>query len=272
MDFFNKLWAEHGEMFMFYGLRIVAALLVIFVGFSIVNRLAAMAKRGLTKAGVTPSLVPLFTNLIDVTLKIVVFFVVAGILGIATTSLVAVLATAGFAVGLALQGSLSDFAAGILILLFRPFKIGDHIEVQGKIGQVEEIQMFSTVLLSSDFKTFVVPNKKAVDDVVTNFTTKGILRMHLKITIPYEESYSSVRAIIIETMAAEPRVLASPALEIGICGYTVQGVEVEIRPYVKPEYYFSLEGDLYDALKTAFAKNKIRHAYADGLTLVTMND
>jgi small conductance mechanosensitive channel len=162
------------------------------IGFKIVNKLASIVGKALTKAGISENIQPFLTSILGISLKVLIIFSVAGIIGIETASFVAVLAAAGFAVGLALQGSLSNFAAGIIILIFKPYKVNDWIEVQDKFGKVEEIQIFNTTIVTPGRKTLIIPNGQVVESIVTNYSKKGHIRMELQVTMPYEESYPKV--------------------------------------------------------------------------------
>ena len=179
----------------------------------------------------------------------------------------AVLAAAGFAVGLALQGSLSNFAAGIIILLFRPYKVEDWIEVEGKFGQVEEIQIFNTIMVTPGRKTLIIPNGQIVDNIVTNFSRKGYIRIELNVTMPYNESFPRVRAVIQKELSAIAKVLKDPVPEVGIEAYDSHNLLLAVRPYVIPDDYWEVTFEAYERIKAAFNREGIKVAYSEGVEL-----
>jgi len=148
------------------------------------------------------------------------FLSVAGIVGIDTAAFIGVLAAASFAVGMALQGSLSNFAAGIIILIFKPYKVGDWVEVQDKFGKVEDIQIFNTIVSTPGQKTLIIPNGEVISGIVTNYSKKGVIRMELNVTMPYEESFPKVRDVIMKELVSIDKVLNDPVpgVEIGKIG------------------------------------------------------
>ena len=194
-----------------YAPKLVLAVILLFVGIKIINKVANLASKALQKAGVSDNLLPFISSIVGIGLKVLLFFSIAGIVGIDTASFVAVLAAASFAVGLALQGSLSNFAAGIIILIFRPYNTEEWIEVDGKFGKVEEIQIFNTILVTPGLKTLVIPNGQIVDNIVTNFSRKGHMRLELNVTMPYNESFPRVEAILMDVMKNTPRSRCRPS-------------------------------------------------------------
>ncbi|MCO6491972.1 MAG: mechanosensitive ion channel family protein [Phaeodactylibacter sp.] len=252
--------------------KLALALLLLFFGFKIVDRLARLAGRAMERAGLSSNLLPFVRSLVNVSLKVLLIFSIAGIVGVDVTSFVAVLAAAGFAVGLALQGSLSNFAAGIIILLFRPYKVEDWIEVDGKFGRVEEIQIFSTIMVTPGRKTLIIPNGQVVDNIVTNYSKKGFIRMELNVTMPYSESFPKVREIILEELLAIPKVLRDPAPEVGIEAYDSHNVLLAVRPYVAPDDFWEVTFEAYERIKAAFNRKGIKVAYSEGVEMGTIGE
>ena len=252
--------------------KLALALLLLFFGFKIVDRLARLAGRAMERAGLSSNLLPFVRSLVNVSLKVLLLFSIAGIVGVDVTSFVAVLAAAGFAVGLALQGSLSNFAAGIIILLFRPYKVEDWIEIDGKFGRVEEIQIFNTIMATPGRKTLIIPNGQVVDNIVTNYSKKGYIRMELNVTMPYSESFPRVREIILEELKAIPKVLNEPEPEVGIEAYDSHNVLLAVRPYVIPDDYWEVTFEAYERIKAAFNRKGIKVAYSEGVEMGTIGE
>ena len=250
-----------------FGPPFLLAILLLVIGLKIINRAERVAERGLIAAGISDSLVPFLSSLIGVGLKVLLFLAVAGIVGIDTASFVAVLAAAGFAVGLALQGSLSNFAAGIIILIFRPYKVGQWIEVSERFGRVEEIQIFNTVLVTPGNKTLIIPNGQIVDNIVTNYSERGYVRLELAVTMPYGEDFPRIKGIIFDVLKGTPGVLADPEPEVGIETFDTHSIILTVRPYVEPDDYWPVTFDVHQRIKSAFSANRVQVSYSEGIEL-----
>lgn len=272
LDKFNTYLQQFGEMVIAYTPKILLAAIVLIIGIKIINRLAKLAANGMEKAGISANILPFIRSLVSVSLKVLLVFSVAGIVGIETASFIAVLAAAGFAVGLALQGSLSNFAAGIIILLFKPYKVSDWIEVDGKFGKVEEILIFNTIIVTPGLKTLIIPNGQIIENIVTNYSKKGFIRIELSVTMPYSESFPKVRDIIMEELKVIPKVLAEPAPEVGIESYDSHNIIVGVRPYVKPDDFWEVTFEAYERIKAAFNRNQIKVAYSEGVEMGEIGD
>ncbi len=251
----------------YYLPRIALAIVLLLMGFRVINRAANLMKKSLEKTNFSPEIISFIGSFAGIGLKIILLLIVAGLVGIDTTALVGVLAAAGFAVGLALQGSLSNFAAGIIILVFRPYKVGDWIEVQEKFGKVEEIQIFNTIIGTPGSKTLIIPNGQIIEGIVTNFSTKGAIRVELNVTMPYAESFPRVKAIIQKVLKEVPNVISEPVPEIGIESFDSHNIILTVRPYVHPEHYWQVTFDAHQKIKEAFFNNNIRVAYSEGIEL-----
>ena len=173
--------------------KLAGAILILIVGFWIVGNLVKLSKKAMAKAKIDTTLIPFLSSLISVLLKVTVVIAAAGIVGIETTSFVAILASAGLAIGLALQGSLQNFASGVMILFFKPYKIGDLVELQGFVGVVKEIQIFNTVLMTPDNKKIIVPNGAATSGPITNISGPGQIRVDMTFGIAYDASIDEAR-------------------------------------------------------------------------------
>lgn len=267
MDRIESFLSALQEMAVNFLPRLALALVVLLVGWRVIHKITRWVTIGLERTGVNPTVVPFLRSLIDIMLKILLIFSVAGIVGVDVTSFLAVMAAAGFAVGLALQGSLSNFAAGIIIFMFKPYKLDDWIEVEEKFGKVEEIQIFNTIIVTPGQKTLIIPNGQIINGIVTNYSRKGFLRIELNVAIPYEESFPKVRRIILDELAVTPKVLKEPAPEVGIEQYDSHSLLIAVRPFVHPDDYWEVTFSAYERIKKAFHENNIKVAYSEGIEI-----
>jgi small conductance mechanosensitive channel len=247
--------------------RLLLAFFILWLGFKLIKKLNLLIQKALIKLGVADTLRPFISSVINGALKIFLFMLIANIVGADITGLIAILAAAGFAVGMALQGSLGNFASGVLILSLRPYKTGDWVGVEDKFGKVEEIGIFNTHIVTPGRKLLIVPNSKITDTVVTNFSDKGVVRLEINVMIPYEESYPKAEALIKTTLKNSPLLLTTPEAEVGITNFDSHSVEIAVRPYVLPDDYWKAKYALYAAIKKAFHENDIKVAYAESMEL-----
>lgn len=263
----TNYWAYVVKFAAEFGPKLAGAILVVVIGFWMVKRFSTLARLSLEKANFSKEVTPFLLSFLNLGMKVIVLLAAANIVGIETTSIVGILAAAGFAVGLALQGSLGNFAAGILILVFRPYKVGDMVEINGRFGKVEEVHIFNTILSTPGLKTLIVPNGKVIDDTITNFSAKGMIRLELKVTMPYEESFPKVKGIILNALQDLPIVLANPAPEVGIETFDHHNIQLAVRPFIMPEDYWTGIFEVNRAIKSAFHAHGIKVAYSDGMEL-----
>ena len=252
--------------------KLAGAIIIIIAGFWLVKKLTRIFGLSLEKANFSKEVAPFLVSFIGIAMKIVVLLAAAGIVGIETTSIFGILAAAGFAVGFALQGSLSNFAAGILIMFFKPYKVADMVEVNGKFGKVDEIHIFNTILTTPGLKTLIIPNGKVIDGTITNFSAKGAVRIELNVSMPYIERFPKVKQVILDALEAVPLVLKSPAPEIGIERFDSHNILLAVRPYVKPDDYWQGIFDVHKAVKSAFHDHNIQMAYSDGIEMGTIGE
>jgi len=246
---------------------IVAAGLILWIGFKIAKKLVNWVGFLLEKAGVSETLRPFLSSVANVVFKGAVFLIVAKVIGADLTGLFAILAAAAFAIGMALQGSLGNFASGILILTLKPYKIRDWIQVEDKFGRVEEIGIFSTDVLTPGNKILIIPNSKITDSVVTNFSEKGVVRLELEVTMPYEESFPRVKTIIEKSLVGIPKILNDPPPEIGIENFDSHNVQLIVRPYSLPDDFWEVTFAANKAIKRAFSENEVKVAYSEGVEI-----
>jgi small conductance mechanosensitive channel len=240
-----------------YGLKVLAAAAVFIVGRWVAKGVRKLVERVMIKGKVDPTLVSFTSNMAYIGLLAFIVIAALGQLGIQTTSFIAVLGAAGLAVGLALQGSLSNFAAGFLLIIFRPFKVGDLIEAAGVFGVVEAIQIFTTQLKTADNKTVIVPNAKLTDDNIVNWTVKGTRRVDMVFGIGYDDDIDKARSLMADIIAEDSRVLKTPAPQISVSELADSSVNFVVRPWVKVEDYWGVHFDLTEKIKKAFDANGV---------------
>ncbi len=232
-----------------WGLQVVGALALLIVGRWVASALRRGTRRGLEKGKVDPSLVPFFASMVYYTALAVVVIAVLNLFGIETTSLIAVLGAAGLAVGLALQGTLSNFSSGVMLLMFRPFRVGDYIEAAGTAGGVEEIGLFTTTLNTPDNVRILVPNSAIFGDTIKNYSANDTRRNDLVIGIGYGDDIGKAIDVIRNVIDADGRVLKDPAPVIAVSELGDSSVNLVVRPWCRKEDYWGLRFDLTRALK-----------------------
>ena len=245
------------ELLTIYGIKVLAALAIFIVGRWIAKAMRKLIERIMNKSNVDPTLISFTGNLAYIGLLAFIIIAALGQLGIQTTSFIAVIGAAGLAIGLALQGSLSNFAAGFLLIIFRPFKVGDFIEGAGVAGVVEVIQIFTTQLKTVDNKTVIVPNSKLAEDNIVNWTAKGTRRVDMVFGIGYEDDIDKARSIMAEIVAADDRVLKSLETQIAVSELADSSVNFVVRPWVKANDYWGVYFDLTEKIKKAFDANGV---------------
>ena len=235
-----------------WGINIVLALLVLIIGRWIAKRIVGIFRRMMSRADYDQMLINFLAATLQAVLMIVVIVAALDRLGVATTSIVAVLGAAGVAVGLALQGSLQNFAAGIMILIFRPFRVGDYIEAGGSAGTVEKVGIFSTTMTSVDNKEVIVPNGNIYRDTITNYSARSTRRIDLIVSIGYNSDIKQAKELLHSLVSSESRVLESPATYIAVSELADSSINLVVRPWVKTPDYFSVKCDLTEAIKLSF--------------------
>ena len=261
-------WVETiGDLAWTYLPKVAMAILTIVIGFWLIKKVNILIAKGLERSGLAPEVAGFMSSFANAILKIIVLLAAASMVGIEITAILGLLATAGIAVGLALQGSLSNFAAGILIMIFKPYRVGDWVEIQEKFGKVEDVQIFNTIIVSPGQKTLIIPNGQVIEGIVTNFSEKGVVRIELEVSMPYAESFPHVKKIIMKALLSIPEVLADPEPEIGIVNYDSHSITVGIRPFIEPDHYWHVTYEAYRKVKEAFHKEGIQVAYSEGVEL-----
>ena len=215
----------------------------------------------MSKSKYDESLQRFLLNLVSWALKILLILVVIGKLGVETTSFAAILAAAGLAVGLALQGSLSNFAGGVLIMIFKPYRIGDLIEAQGELGVVKEIEIFTTKLVSPENKLIIVPNGAMANGNLINYTAEGKIRVDTVIGVAYEEDIKKTKEVLLNVLTSQEKVLKDPAPSVNVLELADSSVNFAVRPFCKPEDYWDVYFATYEGCKLALDEAGIEIPY-----------
>ncbi len=240
--------------------KIVGGILLLIIGFWIVNVISGIVRKSLRKSGIDEDLIPFLSSLVSVLLKILVVLSAAGVVGIEITAFAALLAGAGLAIGAAMSGTLSHFAAGVMVMIFKPYKVGDLVDIQGTVGHVEEIQVFNTVIKSLDNKKVIMPNGIATSGIMTNLSANGKLRVDLNVAMPYEEDFDKVQKIIKGALdKVTERMPDEPTIEIE--KFDENNILLAVRPYATDDTYWDVYFNSYKEIKKAFGEAGIDVAY-----------
>jgi small conductance mechanosensitive channel len=240
-----------------YGLKIVSAVAIFVIGRWVAKGITRLIERLMVKRKVDETLVSFVSNMGYVALLAFVIIAALNKLGIQTASFIAVIGAAGLAIGLALQGSLSNFAAGILMIIFRPFKVGDYIEGAGVAGTVEAIQIFTTQLKTPDNKTIIIPNSKISSDNIVNYSTKGTRRVELVFGIAYDDDIDKARQIIMEIITDDARVLKDPEPVVVVSELADSSVNLTTRAWAKSADVWNIFFETTENVKKAFDAQRI---------------
>ncbi len=240
-----------------YTPRVIGAILVLIIGLWLIKRLSKLVTKSMEKRDLDISLRTFLRSLISIGLKVVLIVTVAGMIGIGTTSFVTILGAAGLAVGLALQGSLSNFAGGVLVLIFKPYRVGDTVEVLGQTGTVKEIQVFNTILLTADLKTIILPNGAVSNGTIINYTKYGILRGDVQVTVLATNDIDHVKNLLISELLKHEHVLKNPVPEVAAVKIIDGGVTLSIKAYSTAENYSLINSETVEIAKKVFEKNNI---------------
>ena len=243
--------AKVQETVIFYGVKFIVAIVIFFVGKFVAKFLTNLVKKLMTKAKMDQTLISFLGHLVYSLLMVFVIIAALGQLGIQTTSLVAVIGAAGLAIGLALQGSLANFAAGVMLILFKPFSVGDFIDAGGTLGSVKEIQIFNTVLAHPDNRKIVVPNAQITGGIISNFSAIDKRRIDLIFGISYADDMKKAKEVLLKLVTADDRVLKDPAPVVAVSELGDSSVNLVCRPWVKPGDYWAVYFDVVEKGKKA---------------------
>ncbi len=257
-----QLWIDKGIDFVVeYGPKVLGAILIYIIGSWIIGKIIGAARKMMAKGTYDESLQKFLMNLASWALKVLLIIIVISTLGVDVTTFAAVIAAAGLAIGLALQGSLANFAGGVLIMIFKPYKIGDLIEAQGVLGVVKEIEIFTTKLITPQNKLAIVPNGAMGNGNIINYTAEGKIRVDTTIGIGYDEDIKKAKEVLLEVLTSNPKVLKDPAPSVNVSELADSSVNFAVRPFCKPEDYWDVYFATYEGCKLALDKAGIEIPY-----------
>lgn len=240
---------------------VVLAVIVLLVGLEIIRRISEIAGRQVERSKMDDTLKPFIMSLVSNALKILLGISVVGILGVETSSFVAVLASAGFALGLAFQGSLSNFSGGILLLVVRPINVGDYIEAGGNSGTVQAINILNTVLKTPDNKVIYIPNGDLSNTSIVNYSVEDTRRVDWTFRVGYEEDTENVKGVLREIVNSHPLILKDPETFVRMSGHGDSSLDFTVRAWVKAEDYWTVNFDVLESVKKRFDEEKIEIPY-----------
>jgi len=235
-----------------YGPKVIGAILTLIIGFWVISRVVNIARKIMDKRDVDASLKPFFMSLLSIALKVMLLLSVAGMFGIQTTSFIAIFSAMAFAIGMALQGNLGHFASGVMLLLFKPFKVGDLVDVQGNIGVVEAITLFNTTLLTPENKKIFLPNGFVTGGPITNISGQGEIAVFLTFGIGYDDDIDNARSIIQQVVNNCPHVLKEKEVGIFVSELADSSVNFAVRPWCKSEHYWDVYFYMHENIKKEF--------------------
>lgn len=247
--------------------KLLLACLILWIGFKIANKIGKVIGVGLEKANLGIEITEFLKSIISTVLKIIVIAFAASVIGIKMTALIGLLGAAVFAIGMALQGFMGNFASGLTILFLKPYKVGDWVSVNDSFGKVKSIQIFNTTLETPNDKTLIIPNGQVTDNVITNFSSIGDIRLELSVSMPYAESFPRVKEIITTALKQSQYVTWNKEPLIGIETYDSHNIQLAIRPYINPNDYWDATFEIYGLIKKEFSANDVKAAYSEGVEL-----
>jgi len=245
------------ELGLEYAPKLALAILTLIIGLWVIKGVSKLVILSMTRSKVDPTLVPFMDSLVSWLLKVLLFISVASMVGIATTSFIAVLGAAGLAIGLALQGSLANFAGGVLIMIFKPYKVGDLIESQGHLGVVKEVQIFNSILISPQSKQVIIPNGAVSNGPIINYTVEGQIRVDLSVGIGYNADIDQAKSVLMDVLTANEKVMSDPAPFVGVSEMADSSVNLVVRPHCLPEHYWDVFFEVNEEMKKSLDKNNI---------------
>lgn len=246
---FQDIWSQY---LMPWGLKILAAIAIFYIGRMLARLVSNAVSRVLARTSLDPMLVSFLTTIVNTLLLGLVIVATLSQVGVDTTSMVALVGAAGLAVGLALKDSLSHFAAGVMLIMFRPFKVGDYVEVDGVAGSVDRISIFSTRLKTPDNRVVTVPNGNVFGNTMVNYSEEKTRRIDLVIGIAYGSDLLLAKQILIDLLEQHPQVLKDPAWRVAVSELADSSVNFVVRPWVKAEDYWNVRFELIESIKLTF--------------------
>jgi small conductance mechanosensitive channel len=252
VDEVNQIWVQVQDIVTVWGLKVIAAVAIFIIGRWIAMLVRRVVRRVMERAKVESIITGFVSSIAYIALLAFVVIAALGQLGIQTTSFIAILGAAGLAIGLALQGSLANFAAGFLMIIFRPFKVGDFIEGAGVAGVVEEIQIFTTTLKTGDNKIIIVPNAKLAGDNITNYSTLETRRVDMTVGVAYDADLAQVKSVLNDIISKDERILAGPASLVAVAELADSSVNLVVRVWTRTSDYWAVKFDMTETIKNRF--------------------
>ncbi|MCF8368206.1 MAG: mechanosensitive ion channel [Bacteroidales bacterium] len=249
------------ELAVKYGLKLLIAIVTLLVGLWIIKLILKAMDRNFEKRNFDPTLGQFLKSLFGISLKILLIITVISMVGIEMTSFVAILAAAGFAIGMALSGTLQNFAGGVILVIFKPFKVGDYIDAQGYSGTVSAIHIFNTILKTPDNKTVIIPNGGLSTGSLTNYSTEPHRRVDFTFGIGYTDDIDKAKAVIEGIIKADKRIFTDPAPFIAVSELADSSVNLVVRVWSEASNYWAINFDMYELVKKAFDKEGISIPY-----------
>ncbi|HHO47083.1 MAG TPA: mechanosensitive ion channel [Desulfobacteraceae bacterium] len=261
METYAKLTGMAWDWLATSGPNILYALLILVAGRFLVKWIVYLLQRALERTGMDATLVHFLDKLLYYTLLIAVILAAADQIGIKTTSFLAILGAAGLAVGLALKDSLGNFASGVMLILFQPFKVGDAVTAAGVSGTVRRIDIFNSVIHTWDNQKVIVPNSKITSDIITNINANPTRRIDLVIGIGYEDDPGQARALLLQLVQEDRRILSDPSPTVALAEFGDSSVNLVVRPWVRTAEYWDVRFDLLEKIKRTFDEHHITIPY-----------
>lgn len=257
----DELLSQATEMALLYGPKLIGAIVVWVIGSWIIKAVVSGFNRVMDKGNTDPTLKPFLSSIVSILLKVMLVISVLGMLGIEMTSFIAILGAAGLAVGLALSGTLQNFAGGVMILIFKPFKVGDVIDAQGYVGSVNEIQIFNTILKTPDNKTIIIPNGGLSTSSMTNYSTEARRRVDWTIGIGYGDDVDKAKNVIKTLCDADSRILKDPEVFIAVSELADSSVNFTVRAWVNAADYWGVYFEMNEKVYKTFDKEGLNIPY-----------
>jgi small conductance mechanosensitive channel len=256
-DYVTPYWDYFVTVLMEYSPRLISAAVILVIGWTAIKLTKKLIVRIMTKREMEPTLSEFLADILIWTLKILLFVTVISRLGVENSSFVAIIGAAGLAIGLSLQGSLSNFAGGVLIIMFKPFKAGDFIEAQGVTGTVKHIQIFVTQLITVDNQVIFVPNGSLSNGNIINYSYSEIRRADLTVGISYSSNIKRAKELAMEVLENHPNVLKNPAPIILVKELAESSINLAVRPWAEQEHFWQMRSDVLEQIKVKFDENNI---------------
>lgn len=261
MEKFNVTPEELFDAVVKYGSKFLIALLVLIIGLIIIKAMTKGLKKMMTRSNLDPTLIPFLKSIFNVILKALLIISVMGMVGIQMTSFIAILGAAGLAIGLALQGTLQNFAGGVMILIFKPFKVGDFIEAQSYAGSVKEIQIFNTILTTPDNSLVIIPNSPLATNAMKNYSSMDTRRIDFSFGIGYNDDIDKAKALLAKLAESDELVMQDPQPMVVVEALADSSVNLKLRVWVKSSDYWDLQFGMTETVKKEFDKAGISIPY-----------